>query len=313
MYFGSVRFFKHLILSVVALLIIVPATGFVYFAFQYNSLKSHTVKQLELMRLSFAQYGGEHDYSARKRSSSFTVYASEQFAETLDGVLPYQLKYPDLYVENDFTFVSEAENTIYLTFDDGPTALTPYVLDILKDRGISATFFVVYKSGNDAKALYQRIVDEGHTLGLHSSTHNYRKIYSSVDSFLEDIAILSDMLENETGVKPEILRFPGGSINNYNIGIYQELIAEVLRRGYTYYDWDASAVDTSRAATADSVSHNVISGVSGKHRSIVLMHDAGNFATVTALPDIIDSLKASGYKFAALDNTIRPSRFDYPN
>ena len=313
MYFGSVRFFKHIILSVVALLIVVPTTGFVYFAFQYNSLKVQTVKQIELMRTALAQYEGEYDYDARKRSSSFTVYASDQLPETPDNALPYQIKHPDLYIENNFQYVQETEKTIYLTFDDGPTSLTSSVLDILKDRDIRATFFVVYKNGYEARALYQRIVDEGHVLGLHSATHNYRAIYNSVDSFLDDIAALSDMLESVTGVKPEILRFPGGSINSYNAGIHQELIAEMTRRGYTYFDWDASAVDITRSATADSVRSNVLNGISGKHRSIVLMHDVGNFATVTALPGIIDSLTASGYQFEVLDKTIRPIRFDYPN
>jgi len=313
MYFGSVRFFKHIILSVVALLIVVPTTGFVYFAFQYNSLKIHTAKQAELMRAALAKYEDEYDYDTRKRSSAFTVYASEQLQAALNEVLPYHTKYPDLYVENNFEYILETEKTIYLTFDDGPANLTPHVLDILKDRNVRATFFVVYKSGYEARALYQRIIDEGHALGLHSATHNYRNIYNSVDSFLEDMAVLSDMLENVTGVKPEILRFPGGSINSYNAGIYQELIAEVTRRGYTYYDWDASAVDTAGSATADSIRSNVLNGISGKQRAIVLMHDVGNSATVTALPGIIDSLEASGYQFEVLDKTIRPIRFDYPN
>jgi len=266
---------------------------------------------MELMRSSLAEYEGEHDYDTRKKGATFTVYASDQLLETLNGVLPYQLKYPNLYIQNDFQYVPESQNTIYLTFDDGPTELTPHVLDILRDRDIRATFFVVYKSSDDAKALYKRIVDEGHTLALHSATHDYKKIYNSVDAFLDDMAILSDMLEEVTGVKPELLRFPGGSINNYNKGIYQELIAEILSRGYTYHDWDTSSGSSAKSVTADGIRGNVLHGVSGKQRSIVLMHDAGSFATVTALPDIIDSLKASGYIFEVLDKTIRPTCFDY--
>ena len=108
MYIGSVRFYKHLILTVVALLIIIPTTGFVYYAFQYQSLKTNTVKQTELIQYTLSQEGEPF----RKKSLAFTVYASAQLQETINNVLPYQLKYPDLYVENDFKYISETEKTV---------------------------------------------------------------------------------------------------------------------------------------------------------------------------------------------------------
>lgn len=312
MYIGSVRFFKHLILSVIALLIIVPTAGFIYFALQYQYLKAQnlTPAAAELSQIS-------HD-------TSHTVYASEESADSPDAEaslaaeipdvpLDYQLEYPQLYVENDFQYITETEKTVYLTFDDGPTKLTPQILDILEKYGVHATFFVVYQSSDEAKALYKRIVDEGHTLAIHTASHDYKKIYKSVESYLDDFAILSDMLEDVTGVKPEIFRFPGGSINNYNKEIQQELAAEMLRRGYTYYDWDVSSGSSTNTATRDTIYSHVINGVSGKQRAIVLMHDAGTSATVAALPDIIDALKASGYKFEALNKNVKPACFDYSN
>jgi peptidoglycan/xylan/chitin deacetylase (PgdA/CDA1 family) len=233
-------------------------------------------------------------------------YTSKPVAE-----FPYQAKYPHLNIDNNYEYNIETEKTIYLTFDDGPSGLTPQVLDILNSHGVKATFFVVYRDSEEAKSLYRRIVDEGHTIGLHSATHNYREIYASVDAFLDDLAVLSDHVFDITGVKPELLRFPGGSINSFSKNIYNELMNEVLRRGYTYYDWDVSSGSSTNTATTASVYSNVINGVSNKHRAIVLMHDAGTLATVSALPDIIDSLQASGYMLEVLNRYIQPTCFDY--
>ena len=322
MYIGSIRFFKHLILTVIALMIIIPTAGCVFLAHQYNNLKIQSAAKIDALASTVPTALSEESVSAqpgdedKKAGSSFVVYAADKPPETQETPtpsFPYQSAYPELYVDNDFKYVAETEKTAYLTFDDGPTKLTPKILDILKSKGVKATFFVKYQGSDEAKALYRRIVDEGHTLALHTASHDYKKIYQSVDSFLADYAILSDMLEDVTGVKPDIFRFPGGSINSYNKEIYQELIAEMLRRGYTYYDWDVSAGSSTSTATAAAIYSNVINGISGRQRAIILMHDAGTSATVTALPDIIDTLKASGYKLEVLNRTIKPSCFGYSN
>ena len=314
MYIGSVRFFKHLILTVIALLIIVPAIGCVYFAVQYKNLEAQVAFQFGLMVPLSAEPegaggGGEADNMPDGGEAGNMPVGEAGHASAVP--ISYQLMYPHLYVENDFLYADEAEKTVYLTFDDGPTALTPQVLDILKDRGVSATFFVVYRRGDFAEEMYRRIVDEGHVLAHHSASHDYNKIYSSVEAFLDDFALLSDMLETVTGVKPELFRFPGGSVNSYNKEIHVELSAEMLRRGYTYYDWDVSAGSSTSTADRDSIFANVLNGISGKDTAVVLLHDAGTRATVEALPDIIEGLLASGYRFGALDQTVRPICFDY--
>jgi peptidoglycan/xylan/chitin deacetylase (PgdA/CDA1 family) len=318
MYIGSVRFFKHLILTVIALLIIIPTLGCVYFAVQYHSLKTLTYElrtslQAYLIQEDEQPSGEPNDNLESRKNDAFAVYASEQIPESEKSSLLYQNLYPQLCVENDFQYITETENTAYLTFDDGPTGLTPQVLDILKNNGIQATFFVVYKEGKEAEDLYKRMVYEGHTLAVHSASHDYKKIYQSVEAFLDDFAVISDMLEDITGAKPEIFRFPGGSINNYNKEIHQELVAEMLRRGYTYYDWDVSSGSSTNTASRSSIYSNVLNGISGKKQAIILMHDAGTSATVAVLPDIINSLKASGYKFEVLNKKIRPACFDYTN
>ena len=110
-----------------------------------------------------------------------------------DPALIYQSKYEKLYIDNDFKFSEPQKKTAYLTFDDGPDeSVTPAVLDVLKKYNVKATFFAIYNGSEEAGKLYKRIVDEGHTIAAHSYSHDYEKIYKSVDSFLEDFNLISE-------------------------------------------------------------------------------------------------------------------------
>ena len=232
------------------------------------------------------------------------------------GEMPdYSYTHPTLYVENDFVFdADEPEKVCYLTFDDGPApGYTEKVLDTLKKYDAKATFFVVYNDSDAAKKLYNRMIEEGHTIGVHTSSHNYSKIYENVDNFLDDFDKVSRFVTEVTGYKPEIFRFPGGSINSYNIGNYQDIISEMLRRGYTYYDWNISSGDAaSSVVSKENIVNNTVKGVLSTDKAIVLMHDgSGHKSTVKALPEVIEKLKAEGYEFRALSNDVKPTWFGY--
>ncbi|MCL1982248.1 MAG: polysaccharide deacetylase [Clostridiales bacterium] len=302
---------------VIALLIIIPTVGCFVLMAQVHSLQG----QLESLQPSLPP-GSEGESSngdipaanegedEQKDAGEQNVAGNDLAANiSADGPL-YQGKYPWLYVEKASAYVPVTEKTVFLTFDDGPTEYTPQILDTLADKGAHATFFVVYRDGENAEAIYKRIVNEGHTLAIHSKTHIYSYIYRSIDDYLDDFAGIAEPLETITGVKPDIFRFPGGSRNEYINPIRSELIAEMTRRGYTHYDWDVTSASADAKATKESIYSYVTSGVSGEDRqsAIVLLHDAGPAAAavVAALPDIIDSLKASGYKFGVLNNKVKP-------
>lgn len=229
--------------------------------------------------------------------------------------LNYQGKYSGLYVDNDFNFTLRPDEKIcYLTFDDGPDRNnTSRILDVLKEYDVKATFFVVYKDYKEERELYKRIVEEGHTIGVHTASHNYRKIYASVDAYLDDFERCSEQIESVTGVKPEIFRFPGGSVNSYNSHNYMEIIAEMVRRGYTYYDWNVSSGDAAAArVSATTIRDNVLKNGTKLNKKIVLMHDGtGHGTTAEALPEIIEGLLAQGYKIEALTNDVEPVCFGY--
>ena len=101
--------------------------------------------------------------------------------------------------------------------------------------------------------ILRRIAEEGHTIGIHTDSHQYRSIYASVEAYLEDFEKVFRKVYEITGVKPEIFRFPGGSVNGYNGAIYQELIAEMMRRGFSYYDWNVSSADATGNIAASTI------------------------------------------------------------
>ncbi|MDR2088855.1 MAG: polysaccharide deacetylase [Clostridiales Family XIII bacterium] len=220
----------------------------------------------------------------------------------------YQELYPALRAErSEMRFIRE--RTVYLTFDDGPTIYTERVLDTLKEKGVKATFFVVGNSasrlGEEGAALLRRMADEGHTIGIHCNVHDYKRVYASVEAFLDDFNAAFTLLHDITGLRADIFRFPGGSVNGHNAAIREALIAEMERRGFTYYDWNASSNDTSGKTTEDSAWRNAVSRAGSADRVILLLHDTKE-STVRALPRIIDTYRDKGYAFARLTNADKP-------
>ncbi len=210
---------------------------------------------------------------------------------------------------DDTNSLDEGEHPkVYLTFDDGPSENTSKILDILKERGIKATFFVIGQEDEASKELYQRIVTEGHTLGMHSFSHKYDVIYKSLESFQEDMEHLRSYLEDVTGVTPTIMRFPGGSSNQVSNVDIRELIHYVKEQGITYYDWNVVSGDaTSQVYTPDELVANVMEDVVKYDTSVVLMHDSSPKATtVDALGPMIDQLQELGAEILPIDETTKP-------
>ncbi len=190
---------------------------------------------------------------------------------------------------------------IYLTFDDGPSAsITPKLLDILKQEGVVATFFVI-NHNNSLNYLIKRENDEGHAVGLHSYTHNYKQVYASEQAYFNDLNAISNKVEKIIGYKTKIIRFPGGgsnTVSRFNPGIMSRLSVEVHNKGYKYYDWNVSSGDAGGAKNSNDVYKNVISGLSKNKANIVLLHDfENNTKTLNALKDIIRYGKNNGYRF----------------
>ncbi len=192
--------------------------------------------------------------------------------------------------------------TIYLTFDDGPQeGTTNVILNILKEEGVKATFFVTNK-GPDY--LIKREYDEGHTVALHTATHDYSYIYSSPDNYFQDLETVHTRVLNITGYDSKFIRFPGGSSNTvsrrYYNGIMSYLTKEVQNRGYKYYDWNISSGDAGSTTDPNGVYANVVNNLSRSRANMVLMHDIKTY-TRDAVRNIVRYGKENGYTFAAID------------
>lgn len=198
----------------------------------------------------------------------------------------------------------------YLTFDDGPSDNTLRILDILNRYGIKATFFV---TNSDKVSYIKNIYDAGHTVGLHTASHNYAALYSSVDAYFADLESISNTVEQITGEKSRVIRFPGGSSNGvskkYCPGIMSQLVNLVQERGYSYFDWNVSSEDaTGNRVRADIIRSNILKNAANKNSICVLMHDSSaKTTTADALPSVIEGLSAMGYTF----DSIKPDTYGY--
>ncbi len=197
---------------------------------------------------------------------------------------------------------------VYLTFDDGPSYYTDDILDILNRYGVKANFFVIGTEDPELKKMYQRIIDEGHVLGMHSYSHKYQDIYASVDAFAGDLSRLETLLYDETGIIPKLYRFPGGSSNTVSAVSMGYFIDYLSAKGITYYDWNISSGDASEhLLPKEDIVRNSLYRIDENEETMILLHDIGDKSTtVEALPEIIEALQAQGLPIATIDDTTMP-------
>lgn len=188
----------------------------------------------------------------------------------------------------------DAARKVYLTFDDGPSIYTDEILDILKEYDVKATFFVVGKEDKASQMAIQRIVSEGHTLGMHSYSHKYAELYATRESFQEDFEKQRTYLEGLTGVKMQFYRFPGGSSNTVSKTDMTVLAQYLEEQSVTFYDWNISSGDGGRAVLdVDTLVRNSTQDLARWNTDVILLHDSAEKpTTVEALPAIIEAVRA---------------------
>lgn len=209
----------------------------------------------------------------------------------------------------------EAEGkVIYLTFDDGPGPYTEWLLDTLAEYNVKATFFVT-ASYPDCADLIGRAYNEGHSIGIHSYSHNYYRIYDSVSAYKDDMKLMDDIIKEQTGHRTKLFRFPGGSSNtvsNFNPGIMTELSKKLSAEGYYYFDWNVLSGDAGDTTDTGTIYYNVISGCAKNDVSVVLMHDIKSYS-VAAVESIIKWGLENGYTFLALSEDSFPAHHPIAN
>ena len=185
---------------------------------------------------------------------------------------------------------------IYLTFDDGPSyKVTNNVLDILKENDVKATFFLIGNQIKDKEDVVKRIYDGGHSIGLHTYTHNFRKIYCDEDQFIEEMMTCRSEIEEVIGIAPNIIRFPGGSYKHLS----KSYLKKLHDNNFRVYDWNMDNCDGLNPKIQPyNLYTKAIKGSDKMDKIILLMHCTDmNKNTCSALPQIISYYKERGYEF----------------
>ncbi len=292
-----VKRLKKMIITSIMVGIIVPwvaCTVLFVFVFQMNRRMQENEQRLMTLTELVAKQGGQIEELSGllKEELLSRRMQNEMLAEK--KALP---AIEEQQEEEPVTEVAETETNVhkvYLTFDDGPSIYTNEILDILKKYDVKATFFVLGKEGEEAQAAMRRIVEEGHSLGMHSYDHHYEKIYASKEAFAQDYQKIKDYLFQVTGTESKLYRFPGGSSNTVtNVDIH-EFIDYLNEVGTPYFDWNVSSGDAAKETlSAEAILRNATSGIEGRDTSVILFHDAASRrTTVDALPAIIEKLQA---------------------
>ena len=199
-------------------------------------------------------------------------------------------------VEEEKAVAINNKKIIYLTFDDGPSSkVTNNVLDILKENKVKATFFLIGNQIKGREAVVKRIYNEGNSIGLHSYTHNYDKIYNDEDNFIEEMIDCRNEINKVVGIKPNIIRFPGGSHKRLS----NSFLKKLHNRNFKVYDWNLENSDGLKPKTPPcELYEKAINGSEKKDKIILLLHCTDNHQnTCKALPKIIEYYKSKEYEF----------------
>ena len=323
---------KRRFLRKIIILFLVTATPVLAVSRIFLGIRLHIVqKELQILQARTMEAAAFYDtedleetgYSDRQEEPAAGTEAEEKFdavtgADEESGTGAGSEAYTDRYAadgvsvskrdsagtmkestDEDVVLADGSVRKVYLTFDDGPSSNTERILDILAQYDVKATFFVVGKEEEKYQELYQRIVAEGHTLGMHSYSHKYDEIYQSVDSYAQDLSRLQEFLYETTGVWCRYCRFPGGSSNTVSGVDMYDLITYLDEQDITYFDWNVSSGDASNSyISKEAIISNCMITLPKYEESIILMHDASNKnTTVEALPALIEQIQA-------MDNTV---------
>ena len=287
-YSKRIRHLRRLIITTVAAACLIPTCICVILAVRYDRLDTEYKKTMADLDWYRAQFGSERE-----------ILASEEKKDGNDSIF-VETNPEGMDVDYATVDVSGAQNPediegtryVYLTFDDGPSTYTDEILDILDQYHVKATFFVCGKPNAKYTDLYKRIVNDGHTLGMHSYSHKYSELYASLDSFKEDTDKLRIFFYETTGVWAKFYRFPGGSSNTVSKVDIHELTDYLEDSDVTFFDWNVSAGDDRAGANKDTIYANIVNNVPKFKHCVILMHDAADKkSTVDALPEIIEAIQ----------------------
>lgn len=302
---------KKVIMAIIAAAILIPVVCCIILAVKVGRLEkqladSQAMVESQAQAMSMLTVTLPEASDAAGSAYEEESVAEDEGAAALENVNPFSedtlMEEPDGLDETDPYY-------IYLTFDDGPSANTEQILRILREYGVKATFFVNGHEDEDSMRLYGEIAQAGHTVGMHSYSHDYKTLYASGEAFTEDLANIRFLVEDACGVESVYYRFPGGTSNTAATGAEMSEYIEILHaNGIEYIDWNVDSGDGSgRGLSADDIVNNVFKNFGRFHTNVVLLHDgSGHETTVEALPLIIERARNMGAQLLPITESTVP-------
>ena len=293
---------SKIIIGCIAVCLLAAAGGICYQRNQQHLTQTagHAVPSIVEQKPDVAFVGD--DFSLPPADNDKPVYDKYTIAERKAKGLPLTYGKTREYYYGD--------HVVYLTFDDGPNkANTEKILQILKEENIHATFFLTGQNVRLYPDVVKEIYQSGNAIGVHSYTHDYKKIYASPQAYIDELLQTDTLIYNAIGVRPVISRTPGGTQGHFTSAFWQA-IQDI---GYIEVGWNALTGDADGTGkTAEKEIANVKNQMALRpylhSHLVILMHDAsGHEATVEALPTIISMLKEQGYTFRVVTTAIPPS------
>ena len=224
------------------------------------------------------------------------------YKENVMGIVIQNSTWPIEDLNTSMKNINQEKRVIYLTFDDGPSIITGKVLDILKENDVKATFFIIGNQINGFENVIKRIHDDGHSIGLHTYTHKFKRIYSSRDAFIKEMLDCRNEINKLTGISPNIIRFPGGSRKR----LTNTYLTKLHSYNFKIYDWNMVTSDGINSNTSPNrLYRDATEGNEKLSPIILLLHcDYMHKNSCKALPNIIKYYKEKGYEFKIIsDNT----------
>lgn len=248
----------------------------------------------------------------------------------LDDVMPgmnityeadkYAVDAKDVQAMANDTYKGEGKY-VFLTFDDGPSNSTEKILNILKDKDVHGTFFVLGSSIEKDSKKQEYLKEElksGNAIANHSYSHDFKKLYPGnklkIDSFMDEFNKTNDIMQSILGGEFDckVLRMPGGygTRKYYKDPSLKEFDDTLQENGIINVDWNALDGDAEGKPYSTEEMLNYVKKTSkGKNHVVILMHDAaGKEKTVEILPQIIDYYKNEGYDFKVIKNTSKEEK-----
>lgn len=227
-----------------------------------------------------------------------TILKKHNYSEILANLLP---KYTEDTKSKVKGVYSSDEKQVFLTFDDGPSKLTPEILDILKKYNVKATFFVMGRNVDLHPEITKRAYMEGHFIANHSYTHEYSQVYASVQSVMNEYNRTEKAIQNAIGISnyhSYLFRFPGGSSGGHYDSLKSKAREMLDKAGVAYTNWNCMTGDAEGKKTVESQLKTLYETAGDETSLVILMHDASDKdATVQALPSIIEHYQGLGYEF----------------